>query len=266
MGLFQTAKRFVPLSLKVSFHKHKSVPKDLAARVTNRLSGQPPVPPAKLIHLVAGHRSASAFLAGGRSASEAIRANLARNDLRIEEFNHVLDFGCGVGRIIRHWNSSNGPVLHGTDYNPDLIEWCRKNLKPEFQVNTLSGNLPFDADSFDFIYCFSVFTHLKEPLQFHWIDELSRVLRPGGYLYMTTHGKHYLPELNATEQEQFRNGELVVREQALSGSNFCAVFHPPKYVRETLARSLTLMDFIECGAKGDSMHDVHLLRKPPVKV
>jgi SAM-dependent methyltransferase len=267
MGLYQTAKRLVPLGLKVGFHKHKGVPKDVSARFTNRLTGQPPVPPAKLIYLVAGHRSANAFLAGGRSARDAIRAVLARNGLRMEQFENVLDFGCGVGRIIRHWSRSRPPVLHGTDYNPDLIEWCRNNLSAfDFRVNTLSGSLPYDSATFDFIYSFSVFTHLKEPLQFHWIDELARVLKPGGYIYLTTHGNYYLSALNAAEQEQFRAGQLVVREEEQSGSNRCAVFHPPNYVRDVLARTLVVADFVECGAKGDSMHDAHLLRKPSTAV
>ena len=263
MGVYESAKRLVPLPLKESFHKHKSVPRDVAARVANRLSGRPAVPPSKLIYLVAGHGSASLFLEGGLSASEAIRAALARNGLRMDQFESVLDFGCGVGRIIRHWNGAHRPALHGTDYNAELIDWCSTNLKSvEFRVNTLSGALPYDNETFDFIYSFSVFTHLREPLQFHWIDELARVLKPGGYIYLTTHGDHYLTALNATEQEQFRKGELVVREEEESGSNRCAVFHPPSYVRENLTRGLVIKDFIPCGAHGDSMHDVHLLQKP----
>lgn len=265
MILIRTAKRIVPLSLKEGFHKHKGVPADLAARVTNRLNGQPAVPPAELIYLVAGHCSANLFLAGGRSACDAIGAILAKNGLRMERFDNVLDFGCGAGRIIRHWNQSERPVLHGADYNSDLIEWCQENLSAcKFRVNTLSGSLPYDDETFDFIYSFSVFTHLKEPLQFHWIDELRRVLKPGGYVYLTTHGKYYLSILNAAEREQFDKGQLVVREQEQSGSNVCAVFHPPSYVREVLARNLTVVDFVECGAQGDSMHDAHLLRKPDV--
>jgi hypothetical protein len=117
MGFYRAAKRLAPLALKESLHRHKSVPKDILARVRNRLSRLPAVPPAKLIYLVAGHRSANAFLASGRSANEAIRAVLARNGLRIEQFNNVLDFGCGVGRIIRHWKQSQPPMLYGTDYN-----------------------------------------------------------------------------------------------------------------------------------------------------
>lgn len=262
MGLYQMVKGLVPLHWKVGFHKHKSLPKDLVTRAKNRLEGQPPVPPWKLIYLVAGHGNPKSFLEGGRSASAAICAILAKNGLRIEQFESILDFGCGVGRIIRHWSKSLGPI-YGTDYNPDLVEWCQNNLKfCNFNLNTLSGKLPYDSETFDFIYSFSVFTHLKEPLQLHWINELSRVLKPGGYIYITTHGEYFVSGLRLPEQEQFHSGQLVVRDGEESGSNTCVAFHPASYVRDTLARNLIVMDFIQCGAKGDSMHDAHLLRKP----
>jgi len=88
------------------------------------------------------------------------------------------------------------------------------------------------------------------------------VLRPGGHIYLTTHGEHYLSLLTREEQQRFQSGQLVVREQQESGSNVCAVFHPPSYVREQVAKNLIVADFIPRGAKGDSMHDVHLLKKP----
>lgn len=263
MGLTETAKRYVPLSLKVAFHKYKYVPNDLAARLTNKLYGRPDVPPGKLIYLVAGHRNAKAFLDGGRSANETIRSVLLKNNVDVARLENVLDFGCGVGRIMRHWSTTQGPAWHGTDYNSDLIEWCKSHLKfCEFRVNALSGQLPYDAETFDFIYAFSVFTHLGEPLAEFWINELSRVLKPGGFVYLTTHGEYYLSVLTAEERAQFQSGKLVIREQARSGSNLCAVFHPPSYVRENLARNFEVADFIPSGAKGDSMHDVHLLKKP----
>ena len=263
MSFYKSVKSVVPLPLKEGYHKHKSAPHDMAARVASRLKREPAIPPGKLIYLVAGHKSAKAFLAGGRSASDTIRGILRKNDLRIEQFGAVLDFGCGVGRIMRHWNATHGPAWHGTDYNPVLIDWCRRNLRfSDFRVNTLSGPLPYDAATFDFIYAFSVFTHLKEPLQFHWINELSRVLKPGGYIYLTTHGQHYVSVLNTDERAQFEAGELVVREQQESGSNLCAVFHPPRYMRERVAKDFIVVDFIPCGAKGDSMHDAYLLQKP----
>lgn len=263
MGLYQTLKRAVPLEWKLGFHQHKALPRYLAARVRNRLEGQLPVPPPKLVYLVAGHRDPRLFLETGRSTNEAIRRLLNKHGLNVEQFGAVLDFGCGVGRIMRHWSTTRGPAWHGTDYNAELVNWCTNHLKfAKFRVNTLSGELPYKSESFDFIYAFSVFTHLNEQLQFFWINELSRVLKPGGYVYFTTHGEHYLPNLTALERKQFESGQLAIREQQQSGSNVCAVFHPPSYVRDKLAPNFIVVDFIPGGAQTDSIQDVHLLKKP----
>lgn len=262
MSLSQSLKRVVPLDWKIAFHKHKSKPRYLAVRAGNRLSGRLPLPPARLIYLVAGSESPEWFLDNGRIASEAIREILASHNLKIEQFSKVLDFGCGVGRIMRHWSSTHGPAWHGTDYNPELIDWCRQHLKfSQFNVNTLSGSLPYESSTFDFIYSYSVFTHLREELQFFWIGELSRILKPGGYVYFTTHGDNFLKALTAEERERYQRGELVVRQDQDSGSNACAAFHPPDYVRQKLAAGFSVLDFIPGSGTGFSPHDIHVLRK-----
>ncbi|HEU4711506.1 MAG TPA: class I SAM-dependent methyltransferase [Pyrinomonadaceae bacterium] len=266
MSLIQTLKRAVPLEWKVGFHQYKVLPKYYATRVKNRLEGEPPIPPGDLIYLVAGHRNPEQFLDTGRATNNAIRGLLKKHDLKIEQFGAILDFGCGVGRIMRHWRDTQGPEWHGADYNPELVNWCKTNLKfSDFRVNTLSGELPYAAETFDFIYAFSVFTHLSEPLQFFWINELARVLKPGGYVWFTTHGQHYTITMTPEEKRAFDSGELVVREQQQSGSNFCAVFHPSSYVHERLGKNFDVIDFVPGGQTTDTLHDVHLLRKPLAK-
>ena len=95
-----------------------------------------------------------------------------------------------------------------------------------------------------------------------WMDEMARILTPGGHLVISTHGEAYLDALDEVEQRAFRAGRLVVRNEDESGTNRCGVYFPEAYVRGTLARRLTLIDFIPEGAKGNPRQDLILLRKP----
>ena len=262
MRLYQFVKRVTPYGWKVRFHSVKILSQDIAARVENRLRGGIPLPPGDLIYLVSGHRSASRFLRRGLVASSTIRKILERNGVEMDQCDAILDFGCGVGRIMRHWNALQHPALHGTDYNTRLVEWCTKNLTfGEFKVNTLSDGLPYDSETFDFVYAFSVFTHLSESLQFFWMNELSRVLRPGGYIYFTTHGDYFLPQLSVAEKEKFLSGQLVVRAAEEAGSNLCSTYHPVAYVQRNMPREFSTVDFIPGAADGDLLHDIYLCKK-----
>jgi SAM-dependent methyltransferase len=222
-----------------------------------------PLPPARLMHTIGGSVDVAWFLEGGRLAADSMRAILARNGVAIERLESILDFGCGAGRVLRCWKDLNGPALYGTDYNPELIAWCEANLPfVAFRVNRLNGGVDFSAASFDLVYAFSVFTHLSESGQSSWITELSRILKPGGHLFLTTHGAHYLSQLSPENQERFRDGRLVVLGSRREGSNDCAVYHPESYVRRTLARDLEVVDFVPEGARGNPWQDAYLLRKP----
>ncbi len=232
-------------------------------RVGNHKKGLP-IPPPHLLHLVSGTEDVARFLGSGGDAVWGIREILATNGLRLEDFEAILDFGCGAGRVLRHMADVRGPSLHGADYNDELIAWCRRNLGfAEFQTNGPGGGIAGPSWRYDFVYALSVFTQLSEALQFSWIRELSRVLRPGGHLLLTTQGEHDLPRLTADEQARFRRGELVVRVTRRKGCNDCATFHPPGYVREKLAKGFTVVDFLPQGVGGLSRQDVYLLKKDP---
>jgi cyclopropane fatty-acyl-phospholipid synthase-like methyltransferase len=206
---------------------------------------------------VAGTADADWFLRSGRAAYDAIAANVP-----LEEIEAVLDFGCGCGRVLRYWQNHDGTAA-GTDRDAGAVEWCRSHL-PFARVdrNGLAPPLAYDDDSFDLAYALSVFTHLTEELQAAWRDELRRVLRPGGRLLLTTHGRSYVPRLEREERERFERGELVVRWGELPGSNLCSAYHPETYLRETFARGFDVVRIEPEGARGNPTQDLIVLRRP----
>jgi SAM-dependent methyltransferase len=221
-----------------------------------------PVPPPRLIVRVAGTADAAWFLESGRLAAQSITQSLARHGRRVEELGALLDFGCGCGRVTRRWAGLDSTEAHGTDANERAVAWCRSNLPfARFSSNGLEPPLAHADGSFDLVYALSVFTHLPEQLQLSWIHELERVLRPGGFLLVTTHGARYRERLSPDERAAFDGGRLVVRWPAGAGSNLCSAFHPPSYVKERLAERLDLLEHVPEGAAGNPHQDLYLLRR-----
>ncbi len=102
----------------------------------------------------------------------------------------ILDFGCGCGRLTRFLvHLENHFDVHATDINPKHIEWCRENLRGVHCVqNAALPPLPYPDAAFTFIFSLSVLTHLTQARTNQWLQELSRILAPGGILVVTTHG------------------------------------------------------------------------------
>ena len=219
-----------------------------------------PVPPARLRVRVAGTADRDWFLEGGRRAEESIRAALARHGAAVEELGALLDFGCGCGRVTRRWCRLDG--VHGSDMNEEAVAWCRANLPfGRFETNGLAPPLAFAGDSFDLVYALSVFTHLTVDLQQVWLRELRRVLRPGGLLLLTTHGRAYLDGLSPEEREMFDGGEVVVRWEDVAGTNLCSAYHPESALRGPLGAGFTFLELVPEGATGNPHQDLSVLRK-----
>ena len=214
-----------------------------------------------MIYRVAGHFNVEHFYQSGLLSANFIAATLKKNRLDLDDLLRILDFGCGCGRVARHWQNLAGPEIHGCDYQGPLVRWCQKNLTfGRFEQNGLGTRLSYPDRNFGFIYAISVFTHLDEQSQRFWIGELSRTLMDGGYLMITVHGTTRLAELSAGEQESFRTGRPIFHLKRYSGTNVCAIYHPKMYVEEIFGREFKLMDFMPGGAL-DANQDVYLFRK-----
>jgi SAM-dependent methyltransferase len=225
-----------------------------------------PLPPPRLRLLVDG-RSSSAehFLRIGGQMAESIRTAVASAGTEVGELGSILDFGCGCGRVARHWAALDGPELHGCDYNKELVVWCEGSL-PFLRTtrNELEPPLPYAAQSFDLIYALSVLSHLGEPLQHGWIGEFHRLLRPGGLLVLSVLGEAVRDRLTNAEQERFDRGELVVERPRMSGRNACTAYHPRRYVTERLLMDFAEVDAFDLGSPDlVVLQDAYIAHRPP---
>jgi SAM-dependent methyltransferase len=103
----------------------------------------------------------------------------------------VLDFGCGSGRVLRHFaDEAHDAELWGCDIHADSVRWLQESLSPPFRFQLNGALPPLDQpdDSFDLVIALSVFTHLPDSWA-QWLCELHRVLKPGGLLLATFHGE-----------------------------------------------------------------------------
>ena len=181
-----------------------------------------PLPPARLRAAVGIDSSRAHYVAVGRRAAAEIAAFVKRGD------GDWLDFGCGSGRVARHFSGA----ISGVDVDRDAIAWCAKHLRGAFRVIDENPPLPFGDKSFDVIYAVSVFTHFDERAQFAWLAELRRVLRDGGVLIATLHG----PELvyNRPDLSEDHHRELQTRgftfAHGTGAFNEDSAFHSASYV------------------------------------
>ncbi|MDP9180158.1 MAG: class I SAM-dependent methyltransferase [Chloroflexota bacterium] len=103
----------------------------------------------------------------------------------------LLDFGCSSGRVVRVLAAAYPDVeWYGCDPNPDAIRWGRENL-PGVQFTVSSGDPPLAMyldGMFDVVFAISIWSHFAENAALRWLNEMHRLVRPGGLLIMTTHG------------------------------------------------------------------------------
>lgn len=194
------------------------------------------VPPMPILYDILGSCDIEGFFRSGREHAVAIADIIcSSHDGRPLD---ILEWGCGPARVLQFLDSPSGRQwkLYGSDYNSKTVDWCRNNLPHiGFFNNELEPPLQAESARFDVIYCISVFTHLSEPLHYQWINEIVRLLKPGGLFIGTFHGQNYRDHLNQEEQKRFDNGELVVRDKIREGKKNYASYHGERFIRNLLS-------------------------------
>jgi SAM-dependent methyltransferase len=102
---------------------------------------------------------------------------------------HVLDFGCGCGRVLTRVKRRHpGWRMSGSDIDAAAIDWCRDiSLTSPSSRSTARGRRCPPTRAV-LTWCMrSRCTHLPEDLQLEWLEELNRITRLGGLLLLSVH-------------------------------------------------------------------------------
>ncbi len=105
----------------------------------------------------------------------------ARLAAALPDHANVLDAGCGAGIV----SAGMAPRLNltGVDIETESIGYCNKHRQGTFVCSPLE-TLPFEDNQFDLILFTNAIEHLENPHPA--LKELTRVLKPGGTMFVTT--------------------------------------------------------------------------------
>ena len=197
----------------------------------------------------------------------------------IGEADAILDFGCGWGRIIRFFlKDIHHENIWGVDPVEKMVELCRAdNRWCKFEQSPYTPPLRFEDNKFDLIYAYSVFSHLDEVSHNAWRNELTRVLKPGGMMIVTTRGRDFfehcaevrnsgntdaIPKGPRSAADVFKDTEKAIADYDAGRHCFSQIGTgkmsywgeaaiPRSYVEENWTDKLELLDFItrrsRCG-------------------
>ncbi len=155
---------------------------------------------------------------------------------------NILDWGCGTGRITRPLRDAlPDAAIFGCDSHTGRIDWNRKHsMDITFTTIHPFPPTPYANDFFDVIIGFSVLTHIEAGEQEAWIAELARILKPGGVIWLTTHGDYYEPQLLGFEKRRLHNTGIYTRVGKQSGHRTMTTYHHGNFFQQLLSRHLTL--------------------------
>ncbi|MDH5747694.1 MAG: class I SAM-dependent methyltransferase [Rhodospirillales bacterium] len=123
----------------------------------------------------------------------------------------VADIGCGDGALTRLMTRQGATVI-GLDTNPKQLEKAQSAEPAGKETYGTGGaeDLPFENSSMDVIVFSNSLHHVPVDLQDKALEEAARVLKPGGYIFISeplAEGPHF-------EMQQPYHDETEVRARA----------------------------------------------------
>lgn len=103
----------------------------------------------------------------------------------------ILDLPSGYGRVLR-WITAAFPESEITacDLERDGVDFCSDHLGAKKLYSHTDPDMIYCKDTFDLIWCGSLFTHLDSNIWKKFFRFFDQILNPDGILIFTTHGPY----------------------------------------------------------------------------
>lgn len=153
----------------------------------------------------------------------------------------VLDIGCGTGtfalQLLRHIPEAN---FTGIDPDPKALARARRKaararVSARFE-QAYADALPFDAASFDHVFSSLMFHHLNRETKQLALNEVRRVLKPGGGLHL----------MDFTGQ--ILHGHTEPEERLLERFTNSGLINPQVLARRKMLLGLATLSYFEASA------------------
>jgi SAM-dependent methyltransferase len=202
---------------------------------------------------VAGSDNAEAFHQSGLTGAINILAQISRyRDLG--SLRTMLDWGCGCGRLsARMVDLVPHVALTGCDIDGEAIAWNKANFRnASFLAIEPYPPTPLPPASFDVVFGSSVMTHLTRQDQKLWIDEIHRILKPGGLFLSSVHGEFAASFFSGAFADLKKMQIIDARlDTALDGiappGYYRATFQTENFTRKHWGGKFRILDYVQAG-------------------
>lgn len=181
----------------------------------------------------------------------------------------ILDFGCGIGRAFLPLTFEAGLSIVGCDIDATAISYLKKVVpNANLVVNKFAPPLTFEDNYFDAVYSISIWTHLNLDMQFAWLQEISRIVKPGGIALISVAGHNSLrlrhqrgmimwQDIDASNLAA--NGAIYKEYLSLNThpekfpgvkSSYGSCLHDPEYIRKNWSNYFNVIEIKEAYVDG----------------